>query len=328
MRHTVTERTYRDRHGRTVTEPLLVTLPSKRSEDDMEQICDVELLSQLSEFGGSVAIIRSGNLGDLLMLTPTLRELKSQLPGLELHVFCGESFTRVFHLNPHIESCRPLATKNVRSLTYSVSLNAYPENEPDSDKVDRTSLFGRAFGLEISDGQTEFVVTEEDRSKADEIVADWLTCENASRLIVLGPDSADKRRNLSDEFVDEFRRIAADAGYVTFTTGNVRGVRPDIGTLAAIMDHPQCEAVVSSDNGVYHLAAAACDTPTFPIFTSIRPELRCCWYENCHPIVTDVACAPCNEDRDRRCKYECVASIRADEVLRSVEDHIVQRDRG
>lgn len=322
MRHTVTKRTYRDRHGRTVTEPLLVTLPSKRSEDDMEQICDVELLSQLSDFGGSVAIIRSGNLGDLCMLTPTLRELKSQLPGLELHIFCGESFTRVFHLNPHIESCRPLATKNVRSLTYSVSLNAYPENEPDSDKVDRTSLFGRAFGLEISDGQTEFVVTEEDREKADEIVAEWTNALHSDKLIVLGPDSADQRRNLSNAFVLEFRRLAADAGYGVAVTGNVRGVRPDIGVLAAIMSHPQCEAVVSSDNGVYHLAAAACDTPTFPIFTSIRPELRCCWYENCYPIVTDAACAPCNEDRDRRCAYDCVASIRAEEVLREVLVHV------
>ena len=311
MKDAIAVHTYTDLHGTVVKEPVLVRIRELPS-----YVCDMELMEQLAEYNGAVGIVRDGHLGDLLMLTPTIRELKLQLPGLELHVFCEPRFLRVFKGNPYVASSMEMSQQNIKTVVYSIDLRGYVERVEAAHEIDRTTLFGKAFDIEVSDGKTDFMVEEEDRSQAIDRVNTLQHIHEHGRFVVLGPDASDGRRRLSDEFVSRFEQLMFDAGYSVFVTGTERGELPELGELGAILE--MADAIVSADNGVYHLAAAVDAAPIFPIFTTIRPELRCCWYNDCHPIVADIECAPCSEQSIVGCRNQCIAAIDAEAVVRQV----------
>lgn len=308
MRNEIIIHSFVDEHGLKVDQPVLVRV----SERDA-CVCDVDLLGQLSDAGGSVAIVRDGHLGDLLMLTPTIRQLRHDLPGLKISVLCSQMFLRTFLGNPYIDGYEQMSSAAKKKFTYSVDLRGYVERVAGANTVDRTTLFGQAFGIEIEDGTPDFVVTEEDREKAASSVGSVL---EKGKLIVIAPDASDKRRCLTGKFIAEFESLMHDAGYSTYVTGPDRGSFPGLGELGAIVD--MASAVVCGDNGVYHLAAAMKNTPSFPIFTTIDPSLRCCWYSNCTPILSPADCAPCHEDPVSGCTNNCMSLVSADHVAELV----------
>ena len=297
-----------DEHGHEVTQPVLVHVPVRE-----DLVCDIPLLEQLSDAGGSVAIIRDGHLGDLLMLTPTLRAIKKNLPGIRLHVLCSASFLRVFYGNTCINGYEQMSATAKRKYTYSVDLRGYVERVEAAGTVDRTTLFGQAFGVEIDDGKPDFVVTDDDEDGAVERLGRFGIGDE--RYIVIAPDASDRRRSLTTSFINDISVLFLDVGFSTYVTGIERGDLPSLGELGAIVK--SSAAVVSGDNGVYHLAAAF-GVPSFPIFSTIDPKLRCCWYPDCSPIVAPVSCAPCNEKPIRGCVGDCMSSLGAELVVETI----------
>lgn len=311
----VATHTYVDRSGKTVVEPLVV-----RAIDLPTCVCDPGILRQIANLNGSVAVTRDGHLGDLLMLTPSLRLLKQTLPGLRINMYCDLHFQRVFKGNSYVESVSVASARSTKMTTYSVDLRGYVERHPDAQSVDRTTLFGWAFGIEIEDGKADFVVDEEDSEKASKRVSQFSHIDENGRYIVIAPDASDPRRALKETFTADLRNRMLAEGYSVFVTGLTHGTLVELGELGAILRG--AKAVVSADNGVYHLSSAVGDTPTFPLFTTIRPSLRCCWYENCYPIVSPISCSPCDEVPIQGCDASCSAAFDAETIFNRVMDKI------
>lgn len=48
-------------------------------------------------------LVRFSSMGDIILTSPVVRCLKSQLPGLELHVLTKEGFRTLYELNPYVD---------------------------------------------------------------------------------------------------------------------------------------------------------------------------------------------------------------------------------
>lgn len=304
----VAQHSYTDRFGNEIVEAAIV-----KAIDPPPCVCDIGILRQIAQCNGSIAVIRDGHLGDLLMLSAPIRALHKSLPDLGIHMFCDQRFTRVFKHNSNVCSFSETNHREVKKYTYAVDLRGYVERHELANTVDRTSLFGHAFGVEVTDGKADFVVEEADSAKASLRVAALSHIEQNGRFVVIAPDASDKRRALPGNFVDALSLALLSEGFSVFVTGTDRGEMVELGELGALLQ--KASAVVCGDNGVYHLADAVGNTPSFPLFTTIDPQLRCRWYANCYPVLAAVDCAPCAEDARPGCKHECIHAFNVDDIV-------------
>lgn len=101
--------------------------------------------------GQQIIVQRKAALGDVLLITPLLRELRSRFPSSPIHTVTG--FPQFFERNPSVTSSEHWSTFR-KSPPNSVFLNlddAY-ESRPDSDIV---SAYARASGVPIMDRRPE-----------------------------------------------------------------------------------------------------------------------------------------------------------------------------
>ena len=302
--------------------PVLHTFKDDRGKERKEYVLsrdgalepptvDPRFLRMLDDVGERIAIIRDGHLGDIIMMTPALREFHSQYPAIQANVFTDASYTRVLEHNSNIEGVYPLSEYERKDFIFTIDLRRYVENHEHTWEKDRISLFGEGLGVQVQDGKTEFVVTEDDREEAQRTLSGIEQIQEFGQFAVIAPDASDTRRELSDECVWELEELFPRADYATYVTGSRRGYLPSLGALAGILE--LADYIITVDNGVCHLAAAL-KRPCLSVFTTIPPVLRVFWYPYCDPLVADVECAPCCEDEAPGCKHECKSSITAKQI--------------
>jgi hypothetical protein len=279
-----------DKRGRVVTEKLQVKVPDSYPR----QLVDWADLRQMSK----VAIIRDGHLGDLVMLTGVLRCLRKQCLETTFDLYCDECYIPLFYASPH--TVDDIGSLDKTKYDAVIDLRGFVENSPDALMVDRISLFGRAFGLSVWDGIPELCISPAGQAATKEILRTLGIKGN--NFVVIAPDASDPCRCLTDEFVDGLQE---ELPIPSIVVGLWRGMRIDIPTLVALV-HESC-AVVCGDNGVYHIAGAFRTlVNSYPVMTTFPLELRCCWYQNCRPMVPAVPCAPCYENRQLPDGKDCL----------------------
>jgi hypothetical protein len=116
----------------------------------------------------SLAIRRDMGIGDLLLLTPTLRELHSRYPDLAVDFFCCDQFRCLFEGNDDVFTLYPLERWDELSPDYSLraDLLGWAERSPVRDCLDRSSIFAKAFDLVLDDGFPRYHVFPEEDAAA------------------------------------------------------------------------------------------------------------------------------------------------------------------
>lgn len=276
----------------------------------------------------SLAIVRDGGLGDMLLLTPTLRMLKEYYPHVAIHLFTKPPYIPLFEHNEHVDAIYPLSQYQKFAFDEVVDLQQFVERAPEAAVLDRASLFASAFGLRLENGNLEYEVTDEEREWA----ATWLADRNLTLrpLMVVAPFATDHRRCWPvPHALDFVRRMRGwdtiifhdrEEAEDYFGRDAVICVEPTIRQKAAIASY--CDMVVSADTGIYHLAVAAreeyASNPfVVALFGLIPPALRMRWYTNCMSVIADeVECCPCCENPDllQACRHECMQALTGERV--------------
>lgn len=320
------EHTFLDHAGRQHSELLSASVPVGPS-----QIVDHSELVLLNHHGGGdVAIIRDGHMGDILMLTPTLRQLKQDLPNLRLHIFCDEPYVPLFTGNHYIESCAPIPNDiNEVQGDIIANLNRFVERSPEAWITDRTSLFARAFGVTLRDGRpfcrafgnTSFIPI----TVSTAMERYGVELRDMGGTVIIAPDASDPRRSLPDVTLERIL-TALDAHSVKYiVVGMDRGERVSI--LDSLLLLTLTRRLLCADNGMYHAAAAAWTWAT-PIrarvlFTTVPPELRTKWYgPEIIPIVSSVDCSPCEEKQVDGCTRQCTRAFDFEAIAADIEEEL------
>lgn len=256
-----------------------------------------------------------GGLGDALIATPVLKELKGQYPDCHITYgttkeYCGGVLFDILKNNPYIDELIPFqqANKDNYDLYLDITSTGVKDEYILKEPLDRQTIWGRAVGLrEIHDGKCIYTIEEHEKTWAKDWIEDRKKVQK-TRFVFIQPGSFADRRNWPREnmiaLIDQLHKYDKDLVFIIHDYGveeykskwsslpNTHNISDlNIREIAALID--QCDLVVCHDSGMLHLAGAL-EKKIVSIFGSTHPKSRINWFKNCIAVwQKDLMCAPC-----------------------------------
>jgi len=257
-----------------------------------------------------IPIVRTGGLGDVLMVLPALRELAHRFPRLRFTYATAHEFV------PLLRNCllgqpggflhRVCALADLHGrLPWVIDLRGYSERDG-RERYDRIGVFARYLlnGGEPLDWSYPLHATDLERLQGKSTTG-ALDHGRPVVGIVVGSHSQSGMRNWPTTYVEDFAERAFDHGYrAVLIDDRVHQLTPRLAaagvrSLAGHLTIPTLLSVVASldylvtpDTGVLHLAEAL-GVKTVAYFTSVPPEARAVHYRHVRSLYAAVHCAPC-----------------------------------
>ena len=278
---------------------------------------------------GCVLLLRGGGVGDLLFLTPALREVRRRFPNCHLHVAVAPHHRRVMQGNPAIDA---LTSRDEAYETaphpFLVDLNYYLEAANDQQEVNRVNLFARALGLNgLADTNLAYAVTDEEREWVAETLRDL-----PRPIVAVQPHGSNPARHATAERMQQICAALKARGWSVVTVGLYApadgwgsdlhiGDQVALGQKAAVLE--AANAYLGMDSGLTHLANAV-GTPGVALYGPIDGALRVTGYPTCRVLQGNeyVNCPPCNDNRQAKCGPfpQCMESIPIEVIVNAVAD--------
>ena len=114
--------------------------------------------------GKSLLLWRTGGYGDLLFLTPLIRELKRRWPTSHITVACRPKYHMIFRRNADIAQVLslPVALRTLEDHDYHLHFEGTVEKSTDSD-LHAVDLFARHSGIQLNDRRLKFSLSAQDK---------------------------------------------------------------------------------------------------------------------------------------------------------------------
>jgi ADP-heptose:LPS heptosyltransferase len=277
----------------------------------------------------------TGGIGDMLMITPAIRQIKKENPDVPLIVCTTESygvrgvlFDTLKH-NPYIDNCVKVTDlinydfqkvynfNTQQEITLETDLN-YPSNN-------RIDIFLDLAQLKTDDYRPVYVVTEGEKEWAKNWIAKNIDPKRR-KLIGIQIHSSTVRRNWPEEkslfLALSITAMWPDVSVLLFYEGltkvsdyNYPHVKNLVGMplrwVGALVN--ECEAMIIPDSGLLHLAGAL-SKKCVALFGSNPPESRISHYPEAVGVTLNFPCSPCWY---KQCgnQFRCMADIPVDTVL-------------
>lgn len=255
-----------------------------------------------------VLILRGGGIGDVLMCTPAIRELRKRLPeGVQLILSTFKNNMPLFVGNPDIDAVipEPLTLADLLQFDYYLEFK-----DPDDliSRIHLTDFYLTGMGIDPSKvSEKEPVLAAE--SLFNPSVANLVKQigRNHQLKIYLNGIASDKLRDLPPETLELFIRKIPDAFFFL----PVQYVRryPDktaclelpncflLNTQESLSDYitaiSSCEIIITTDSSAYHIAAAL-NKPCITLFGPIDPSLRTTYYPSVQSFKATYQGVTCN----------------------------------
>lgn len=254
--------------------------------------------------GTEVPVIRTGGLGDVLMVLPGLRALAERYPALKFTYATSHEFVPLMRDADFLHRCVPLSDLHGR-YQWAIDLRGYSEREG-RERYDRIAVFAKY----LLNGGTCTDWSYPMQPRADEVLTGRsLTgqLEHGRPVVgvVVGSHSQSGMRNWPLHYVEQLCEHAFDHGMRAVIIDDrghpmtPRLAAAGVRILAGHLTVPALMAVVASldylvtpDTGVVHLAEAL-GVRTVGYFTSVPPAARAVHYRHVRTLYAAVPCAPC-----------------------------------
>ena len=262
---------------------------------------------------GSVCVKRAlGGIGDVLMCTPALKELKLRFPNC--HLAFAVNMHQV-HDNRYYELVKNLDfidevidSRYVDRSQYgfvsditSVCIGYENKGLPPMNRID---LFARHLGFpNLADPLPSYLVTTKERKHARRILKNKLN--DCSIIIALHTASNEGKRcwpiKKYEPLIKRLIRLVPGVGFVVFDHNNrlpiwsrysnvVDASNASVRGMAALIE--QADLFIGPDSGPMHCAGAV-RTKALVLFGSIPPEARINYYPTHTAITANIPCLGC-----------------------------------
>ncbi len=231
--------------------------------------------------------MRAGGFGDLILLTPVLREHKRQFPDARIGVCCMPHYAPILAGLEYIDEIVPYppTTAQVYEWERWVFFEKAVEGNPLAKELHITDLFARIAGLEtpdIWDRKPDYCV------KATEAIwgAEQHPRTQGVRRVCIQPKTSARNRNYPNGLMgDVMGEFAIRRGWETMLLGavgdvNIQGkVPPNLKDLTGLSFRQSCAMIASSDvfvgadSALLHVAGAL-GVPAVGIFGAFPWKLR------------------------------------------------------
>jgi len=276
-------------------------------------------VDELSQYG-TLAVIRRSGFGDCILLQPALKELHRLLPELRIDLYILGHWVPPFADLDYLNAVRDIGSLNRDRYDRIIDVSSFPERSPDHLEIDRARLFGRAFGMDLSDIRVTLPVSEENLEFGEQ----WLQ-ELEEPIVGLCPWSA--RRQSDWPHVAQFANLYKRhyGGSVALLTN--KEIQPDwadkrtsvsMAQLGGILAH--LNLLVTTDTGTLHYAFAVGTKRVAAMFGVASSKLRIpnqtnYWAHN--PV--DLPCHPCDMGRASfTCDVRCMDELSPETVIKAI----------
>lgn len=247
-------------------------------EEGWKEVAQEELFTKATH----VLLLRQMGLGDMLMLTPTIRALRRDC-GKRVSLITLEKYLPLFDDNPWLDRAWGFdsyeeAGFDAGSYDFFGNLLWWVEFHPDNGQKPRIDLFAEGAGLsELTDHFLDYRVTDAERAWAQAAMADW-----PRPVTIIQGGSYALQRRLPQELITG---IASGLPGTPLLLGEVDAAMPPNGralanktTLreaAALVE--AADLVVAPDSGLAHVAGAV-GTRCVVVISTIPYHLRYSYY--------------------------------------------------
>lgn len=295
----------------------------------------------------NICIVRSlGGVGDVLMVTPSLRALRYEWPKAQItfatdYNYLNGALVDLMANNPYINGL--ISYHAVEAQGYDTKIDVtsccLQYEKPKAAAFNRIDIFAQHIGvsLDATGRKPDYFVSPEEMSWAKRKLQ---LSKNRPNQIVIGvqPRSAAQSRSWN---LDKVRQLVAllsqnplykvivfdfmQPGSGDREMWNLVKVEPCINfglrQVGALVN--EVDFMVTPDSGLMHLAAAV-DTPGLAVFGGTDPAARINHYPGIEAVSrSDFACFPCWYDSSP-CKTQrtCLDNISVDQVFNQVNEMV------
>ena len=282
-----------------------------------------------------------GGVGDLLMMTPGIRELKKKYPKREIHLAIPNRYFSIFSTNTDVKLV-DIEDDSFSHLNYSKWFNFTdcPASRLESRKApkvkkNRTELFASGLGIKglrllRMDHRPVYSLSEDEKEFAKDF---WCRMNFNDKKVIgiqLHTDESYRDYPLIEKLVE---KISKNYAVLLFDNSRIDGF--NFGNAIKIDSFPireafalasKCNLIIAPDSAFIHFAAAF-DLPSIGLFGPIDGKVRTKHYSNCTYIDVreQLGCLPCWRNEDIPCKLTgmrhsaCMESISLQKIVNEVE---------
>lgn len=233
---------------------------------------------------GDILVSVAGGHGDLLMMTPALRELRKREPEARIVVATMSQHIETLRNNPNIDE---LVTVPIKAEIVDAASRVYwaeglMTNAPDRIGKHGVDLFGELLGVEVTERRLDYVVTNDELETAES----RFPRVAGKKRVGIQVDASSPNRCYPREQMAEAAEYLVQRGCEVFlfgAPGSVTGGMPGVTNLTQIPSAPDfresaailytCDVVICPDSAFLHLASAL-NVPCVALFAAFDPATR------------------------------------------------------
>lgn len=249
----------------------------------------------------TITIIRPGRYGDLILLTPCLREIKRRWPNKQLQVACLPHYRDALIGLPYIDSFLEYPVPMESNMGHVVSLEVLSSLAKRERELHMTDLFASRLGIEsIANKKPDFILTQDERNWAFDAYP-----RSKKNRVAIQVKSSTPSRDYPPAKMAEVIRMLIGRKWDVVLIGlphEISGDSPDITNCAKDnLTFRQSAAVIATapvflgpDSSMIHVAGAL-GTPAVGLFSVVPWSLRTSYCPTTFVIQAKQGCdiAPC-----------------------------------
>lgn len=234
--------------------------------------------------GRHIWLMRAAGWGDLLMLTPLIRELKRRWPASIIHVARGDAYAGVFQGLDVIEETIPIELNALPPFAFGfVSFEEWIEGHPAAERIHMAQHFADKLKIDLGgDHQPDYIISED-----EEMWRSGHFLKTVKKRIGIQYMASALYR--SYPFIEKVIKLLLEYDVEVFLFGAkgqlaMKGDLPpgltnltdpslecDFRKSAAVAK--SCDCIIAPDSAMVHLASAL-EIPYVGLYGPIPPQLR------------------------------------------------------
>lgn len=301
-----------------------------------------------------IFLFRAGGFGDLLFLTPSIREMKKRWPDCRIKIVCAAEYKDALIGLPVEWVAMPLCADEIAEDAAAVFFEGLIEYNPEAEHVHAVDLFSRKLGLgdlehrldwvwqngEIDYARIKFPYRRSNKAKTGERI-------NITKIQRIGIQAAASSviRSYPAPLMSELVSLLIDKGYEVFIFGKKGQISCSVAGVTNLCDHDltmrqsvaimsTCDVMITPDSALFHIAQAI-GVPSVALFGPFPAHLR----STTGPSIilqAEADCAPCffhastetHFPHNKPCSLAkfctVMASIMPEAIVEAVEDLLIE----
>lgn len=293
--------------------------------------------------GKRILVMRTGGFGDLILLTPVLREIKRRWPTCELAVCSMEDYGQILKNLPFVDRLLtyPLAKEVADTFHAWIFYERAIEGNPRAKDIHMTDLFAEIAGLSGEfDKKPEIALTDSEKIA----VLEMYPRIPGLRRICIQAGSQSVARNYPEQGMNAVASALHAKGWEIFIMGAKGELKMDdserLRNLAAhgITFRQSCavinnaDVVLGPDSALIHVAGAL-GIPAVGLYGPFLHKLRTAYCPTTFSIQGHGPCAPCfhhvnpsknnifpdNGPCQKSGRCDVLASIKPEQIVAKIE---------